>query len=186
MVTRTLPEKKKRLKNGTQPEHKDPFKTKKPNTREFWPDDIEDAYRRASGPYTIANAITLIEEEPLELFNGWLVWQEMTNAEERRIAAKVADFFSKNLSAEQIVGEAAQQWRAESEEKGRDVGREEGELEALRKVLLRQASRRYGVANLPADLETKLREYNTDQLIELADGIAVGLNLKDWLASFPE
>jgi Uma2 family endonuclease len=312
MVTRTLPqnEKKKRPKNGSQPERKDPFKTKKPNTREFWPDDIEDAYRRDRGPYTIANAITLIEEEPLELFNGWLVWQEMTNAEERRIAAniqeilslvaracdfgqaypdqfeckmvnedvfkpdvcvlsneryeqrvepalegsdhlmlsgspelvieirspsnrrakerlkrksyfesgavviwdvdhkkrkiwvyevtnpekgteysendqiscpqllpnwkrKVSDFFAKNLSAEEIAGQVAAQWRSDERDK------------TLREMLLRQARRRFGIDQLPAELETKLAGYSEEQLTELGDTLAITPGMEEWLKAFP-
>lgn len=49
-----------------------------------WPRDILEAYGRYPGPYTIENAETLLEEEPVELYNGWLVWQEMTDAIERR------------------------------------------------------------------------------------------------------
>ncbi len=58
-------------------------------TASHWPRDIGEAYTRDCGPYTIQNAETLIEEEPLEIYNGWLVWQEMTDAEERRVAANI-------------------------------------------------------------------------------------------------
>ena len=54
-----------------------------------WPLDYESAYKRYPGPYTAVNAWALLEEEPLELFNGWLVWQPMTNLEERRIAGVI-------------------------------------------------------------------------------------------------
>lgn len=50
---------------------------------------MEEAYRRYPGLYTIENAETLLTEEPLELYNGWLVWQEMTDPEERRIACNI-------------------------------------------------------------------------------------------------
>ncbi len=106
---------------------------------------------------------------------------------------KVGDFFSKDLSAEDIVGEIAQQWRAESEEKGRAVGheegliagREEGELAALRKILLRQVGRRYGEAKLPNDLAAKLERYTANQLVDLTDAITTSLNLEEWLANLP-
>ncbi len=49
-----------------------------------WPRDILEAYARYPGPYTLENAETLLEEESVELYNGWLVWQEMTDAIERR------------------------------------------------------------------------------------------------------
>jgi Uma2 family endonuclease len=52
-----------------------------------WPRDIVEAYARYPGPYTVENAETLLEEEPVELYNGWLVWQEMTDTRERRVVA---------------------------------------------------------------------------------------------------
>jgi Uma2 family endonuclease len=52
-----------------------------------WPRDIEEAYRRARGPYTVDNVNSILEEDAVELFNGWLVWQEMTNPIERRVVA---------------------------------------------------------------------------------------------------
>ena len=59
-----------------------------------WPADIGEAYRRYRGPHTIQNAEVLIQEEPLEIYNGWLVWQDMTDAEERRIAAVIQEILS--------------------------------------------------------------------------------------------
>jgi Uma2 family endonuclease len=53
----------------------------------YWPRDILEAYARYPGPYTIENAETILEEEAVELYNGWLVWQDMTDAIERRIVA---------------------------------------------------------------------------------------------------
>lgn len=52
-----------------------------------WPRDLIEAYQRYRGPYTVENAETFLEEEPVELYNGWLVWQEMTNYVERRVVA---------------------------------------------------------------------------------------------------
>lgn len=52
-----------------------------------WPRDIDEAYRRARGPYTVDNINSILEEDAVELFNGWLVWQEMTNPIERRVVA---------------------------------------------------------------------------------------------------
>lgn len=52
-----------------------------------WPRDIIEAYARYPGPYTVENAETILEEEPVELYNGWLLWQEMTDLPERRLVA---------------------------------------------------------------------------------------------------
>ena len=320
MVTETLVTKTRQAKNGskTLADEIDGYRP----TRDNWPRDYAEAYQRDPGPYTTYNACTIIAEEPLELFNGWLVWQAMTNVEERRVAGciqeilslaaracqfgqaypdqfecvmvnknlhkpdvcvlsnaryeakvepigprkqhlvlmgspelvieirspsnrrrkerakrkayfdsgamviwdvahkqrkiwvynvdnleqgqeysekdeisceqlfpgwkrKVADFFSKDLSAEEIVGEVASQWRAESRAEGRAEGREQGEIETLRKVLMRQASRRYGKDRIPSDLMGRLNQCDSGQLIDLADSIAISLNLEEWLASFP-
>lgn len=54
-----------------------------------WPRDLVEAYARHRGPYTIENAETLLEEESIELYNGWLVWQEMTDFNERRVVANL-------------------------------------------------------------------------------------------------
>jgi Uma2 family endonuclease len=54
-----------------------------------WPRDILQAYARGQGPYTVDNANTILEEEAVELYNGWLVWQEMTNPIERRVVANL-------------------------------------------------------------------------------------------------
>jgi Uma2 family endonuclease len=50
------------------------------------PKSITEAYARPRGPYTIDNAEDWLDEYPLELFNGWLVWDKMTDVDERRIA----------------------------------------------------------------------------------------------------
>ena len=54
-----------------------------------WPRDILEAYARYPGPYTLENVETVLEEEPVELYNGWLVWQEMTDSIERRAVANL-------------------------------------------------------------------------------------------------
>ncbi len=59
-----------------------------------WPSDIEEAYERAPGPYTIQNALHIIGEEYFELFNGWLVEKAMTDSEERRIAGIIQEILS--------------------------------------------------------------------------------------------
>lgn len=54
-----------------------------------WPRDLLEAYARDRGPYTVNNANTILEEEAVELYNGWLVWQEMTSPTERRVVANL-------------------------------------------------------------------------------------------------
>lgn len=54
-----------------------------------WPRDILEAYARGRGPYTVENANTILEEEAVELYNGWLVWQAMTDTIERRVVANL-------------------------------------------------------------------------------------------------
>lgn len=279
----------------------------------YWPRDIIEADRRDPGPYTIENADTILDIEPMELYNGWLVWKKMTDPEERRIAANiqlimdlvarhsgfgqaypdnleclmangdelkpdvclissqrfeekvapyaqeqrqvlhggpelvvelrspsnrrtkerrkrakyfanntsivwdvdpkkqkiwvyevenpeqgheyggndvitceklfpgwkrnVADFFAKDLSVEEIVGEAADQWRTES----REEGRSEGEFEALRKTLLRLAKLKFGETNLPADFETRLANFDKEQLNQLTDTVLTSPEAAEWL-----
>jgi Uma2 family endonuclease len=59
-----------------------------------WPRDLLEAYARYPGPYTIENAETILEEEPVELYNGWLVWQDMTDPIERRVVANIQEMLS--------------------------------------------------------------------------------------------
>lgn len=59
-----------------------------------WLDDPEEAMARERGPYTIENAEQYLDEEPVELYNGWLVWQEMTDAVERTIIATIQEALS--------------------------------------------------------------------------------------------
>ncbi|NWJ94762.1 MAG: Uma2 family endonuclease [Chloroflexi bacterium] len=289
---------------------------------EDWPSNLEEASQRSLGPYTLQNSLDLIEEEPIELYNGWLVWKAMTDAEERRVATimleilsstartyhfgqgymdnfecemaneellkpdvsilsnqrfelqvspalpgrdhlvlkgspelvievrspsnlrseeeikrqkyfengtlvvwdvepkkrkiwvyevedqrtaveyspkdkiscerlfpgwqrLVTDFFSKDLTAEDIVGQAAKEWRAESEARGKTRGRIEGQLETLRMMLLLQAGLRFGTEKLPTDLGARLERYAVAQLIALVGTIATSLTLEEWLNSFP-
>jgi hypothetical protein len=99
---------------------------------------------------------------------------------------QVADFFTKELSVEQVVGQVAEEWRAESHEQGRAEGQTVGELKALRDVLLRQARLKFGAENLPGDLEARLSRCTVEELTNLADGVAIVSTLEQWLVAFPE
>ena len=63
-------------------------------SRGDWPSTILEAYKGGRGPYTVRNAYTLLSEESLELYHGWLVWQEMTNAQERRVVEAIQEIIS--------------------------------------------------------------------------------------------
>jgi len=105
---------------------------------------------------------------------------------------KVADFFRRDLTAEQIVGEEAVKWRAESEQKGRaegqavgeQKGRTEGELTALRQIVWLQATSRFPTL-VASDLETRLAGYNVEQLTLLAKNLITNTELEEWLANLP-
>ncbi|MEI6045709.1 MAG: Uma2 family endonuclease, partial [Chloroflexota bacterium] len=117
----------------------------------------------------------------------------------------VVDFFAEDLTSEEIVGEAAKEWRAESkaegliegkaegriegliegEAKGRIEGKAEGELEILKKVILLQAGLRFEAEKLPHDLEARLERYTAAQLLALLSTIATSPTLEEWLNSFP-
>ncbi len=90
---------------------------------------------------------------------------------------RTGDFFEENLSAEQIAGQAAQEWRAEERHKERH--------KALREVLLLQASLKFG-PTLPADLEERLTRYDVEQLTGLVGSISNSATFSDWLVSFPD
>ena len=163
-----------------------------PKRRIIWVYEVEDPKN-----FQKYEAADLIRCE--RLFPGW--WR------------LVADFFSKELTAEQIPGEAAKQWRAESraeglaeglakgeakgkaeglaegEAKGKSQGIAEGlakgELETLRKMLLRLASRRFGANILPNDLGFRLERYTVEELTDLVDSIALSPTLVEWLDTFP-
>ncbi len=59
-----------------------------------WLHDPAAAMAREIGPYTTQTAEKYLEEYPVELYNGWLVWQEMTNARERTVVGTIQDMFS--------------------------------------------------------------------------------------------
>src|SRR6266550_3849492 len=65
-----------------------------------WPRDLLAAHDRDAGPYTIENAETILEEEPVELYNGWLVCQAMTDLTERRVVANLQAML--DLSARKV------------------------------------------------------------------------------------
>ncbi len=71
-----------------------------------WPRDINEAYARDRGPYTVHNVNTILEEDAVELYNGWLVWQEMTNPVERRVVANLQamlDLSARNMGFGQTM-----------------------------------------------------------------------------------
>lgn len=53
------------------------------------PRDLLEASQRSKGPYTFYNAFDLLNDHPLELMNGWLVWDKMTDFDERTFAHNV-------------------------------------------------------------------------------------------------
>jgi Uma2 family endonuclease len=53
------------------------------------PRDLLAASQRPKGPYTFQNAFDLLNDHPLELLNGWLVWDKMTDFDERTFAHNV-------------------------------------------------------------------------------------------------
>jgi hypothetical protein len=53
------------------------------------PRDLLEASQRPKGPYTFYNAFDLLNDHPLELMNGWLVWDKMTDFDERTFAHNV-------------------------------------------------------------------------------------------------
>ncbi len=91
MATEALANKKRQSKNGAKTTSNDLTSYK---TSHNWPNNIEKAYERDPGPYTVQNSCTILSEETLELFNGWLVWQIMTDVEERGIAAAIQEILS--------------------------------------------------------------------------------------------
>lgn len=72
-----------------------------PETGGRWPRSGTEAYARYRGPYTVENASTLLEEEPLELYNGWLVWDKLTDFEERGFAANIEEIL---LMVARLIG----------------------------------------------------------------------------------
>lgn len=71
-----------------------------------WPRDILEAYARYPGPYTADNVAIVLEEEPVELYNGWLVWQGMTDTHERRAVSNLQtmlDLSARKLNFGQVL-----------------------------------------------------------------------------------
>ncbi|NWJ97873.1 MAG: Uma2 family endonuclease [Chloroflexi bacterium] len=139
-----------------------------PKRRKIWVYEVED--QRNAQEYREGDIINCER-----LFPGW--------------QRTVADFFSKELTAEQVVGQAAKEWRAESraegKAEGRIEGRAEGEVETLRRVLIRQSHRRFGAENLPPDFEVRLERYSVEELNDLVDRITLSPTLEEWLDHFP-
>jgi len=143
-----------------------------PKKRKIWVYEVED--QRTAVEYSPNDTISCER-----IFPGW-----------QRL---VADFFSKELTAEDIVGQAAKEWRAESEARGeargrtegRIEGRIEGELATLRMMLLLLANRRFGSEELPTDFGSRLEHYTAAQLTDLVGSIATSPDLEEWLGSFP-
>lgn len=86
---------------------------------------------------------------------------------------KVAHFFATDLTAEQIAGPTAAQWRTDERTK------------TLLETLVRLTQKKYNLAQLPADLEARLAQYSQEQLARLIDNIALSATLEEWLATFP-
>ena len=54
-----------------------------------WLHDPLEALARPRGPYTLENADAYLDQEAVELYNGWLVWQEMTDLKERTVVGTI-------------------------------------------------------------------------------------------------
>jgi Uma2 family endonuclease len=65
-----------------------------------WLDDPLEAWTRPRGPYTLENADEYLDQEAVELYNGWLVWQEMTDLKERTVIGTIQSML--NLSARKL------------------------------------------------------------------------------------
>jgi len=59
-----------------------------------WLDDPLVALQRKRGPYTFENADEYLDTEAVELYNGWLVQQEMSDIKERGFAGTLHDNMS--------------------------------------------------------------------------------------------
>ena len=285
-----------------------------------WPRTIIEAYSHWRGPYTLYNAEMLLQEEPLELYNGWLVWDKLTDFEERSFAANfeqilamaaklarygqaypdqvecqlkkgdiikpdvclisttrattkiarrgrrrrrllqggpelavelrspsntraeeelkrqkyfandtlivwdvlpeehkilvwrpedptvsqefgegdiidcepllpgwrraVADFFNKELTAEEVIGHTVQEWREASRTEGLVEGRSEGRKQALQEMILLQANSKFG-QELPADIAVRVGQLSIEQLTGLAVTLATSPGLTEWLDTLP-
>lgn len=76
-----------------------------------WLDDPLEAMARPHGPYTLDNADEYLDQEPVELYNGWLVWQEMTDIRERTVIGtlhSMLDLSARKLGFGQAVPDQAE------------------------------------------------------------------------------
>ena len=67
---------------------------------EGWLSDPLEALKRERGPFTAVTAEQILEEEAVELYNGWLVPQEMTDLVERKVVSTIQGML--DLSARKI------------------------------------------------------------------------------------
>ena len=73
-----------------------------------WPRDILEAFSRHPGPYTLDDVTAILGEEPVELLNGWLVRQEMTDLFERRVVSNLQsalDLAARDAGFGQVLGD---------------------------------------------------------------------------------
>jgi len=67
----------------------DATQKKPPQIQSLRLDDPLVALERPRGPYTIDNADEYLDTEPVELYNGWLVRQEMSDINEKRFEGRL-------------------------------------------------------------------------------------------------
>ncbi len=80
-----------------------------------WPRDIAEAYARHPGPYSLDDVAAILEEQPVELLNGWLVRQEVTNLHERRIVSNLQsaiDLAAREAGFGQVLGDQTERFAA--------------------------------------------------------------------------
>lgn len=76
-----------------------------------WLFDPLEAQTRPRGPYTLENADPYLDQEAVELYNGWLVWQEMTDIKERTVMGTIysmLDISARKLGFGQAVPDQAE------------------------------------------------------------------------------
>jgi Uma2 family endonuclease len=76
-----------------------------------WLSDPLEAQTRPPGPYTLENADLYLDQEAVELYNGWLVWQEMTDFKERTVIGTIhsmLDLSARKLGFGQAVPDQAE------------------------------------------------------------------------------
>lgn len=76
-----------------------------------WLTDPLEAQTRPRGPYTLENADLYLDQEAVELYNGWLVWQEMTDFKERTVIGTIhsmLDLSARKLGFGQAVPDQAE------------------------------------------------------------------------------